>query len=141
MLIKPFPTILSALTAVLFLFVSTLLAEVPYQLKPSLAVNNSVRYGKAAWYSQKDPGVKRHTANNEIFNDNALTCAIRDVPFNQRIRVTNLANGKSIIVRVNDRGPHKRLIRQGRVIDLTKTAFAQIASLEKGLIKIRLEFL
>ena len=138
---RSFSKIITATTLALFLFASTLLAEVPDQLKPSLAVNKGVRYGKAAWYSKKDPGVKRHTANNEIFNDKAMTCAIWDVPFNQRIRVTNLDNGKSIIVRVNDRGPHKRLIRQGRVIDLTKTAFAQIASLEKGLIRTRLEFL
>jgi len=100
-----------------------------------------VKRGQASWYSKRDKGIKKHTANMEVFDDQDLTCAMWDVPFNQRIKVTNLENGKSIIVRVNDRGPHKRLVRRGRVIDLTKAAFAEIASLKKGLIDIELEFL
>ena len=99
------------------------------------------KIGKASWYSRRSPGIRKRTANNEIFNDRELTCAMWGVPFNQKIKVTNLDNGKSVVVRVNDRGPHKRLVRKGRVIDLTKTAFEQIASLKKGLIKIRLELL
>ena len=64
-----------------------------------------------------------------------------DVPFNQLVKVTNLDNGKSVIVRVNDRGPHRRFLLKGRLIDLTKYAFSRIASLEKGLIRIELELL
>lgn len=99
------------------------------------------KVGKASWYSEQDPGINERTANNEYFKDSELTCAIWGVPFNQQIRVTNLANGKSIIVRVNDRGPHQRFVRQGRVIDLTKGAFAHLSELKNGLIDVSLEFL
>ena len=60
--------------------------------------------GVASWYSESDAGILATTANMEPFDDEQLTCAIWDVPFNTLIRVTNLDNGKSIIVRVNDRG-------------------------------------
>ena len=120
---------------------TTTLAHAKYQPKPMNVVPKVIRYGKASWYSEKDPGVNPRTANNEIFNDEDLTCAMWGVPFNQQIRITNLTNGKSIVVRVNDRGPHKRLVRQGRVIDLTKGAFKEIASLHNGLIDIQIELL
>jgi rare lipoprotein A len=97
--------------------------------------------GRASWYSETDPGINPRTANNEIFNDKGLTCAMWGVPFNQRIRVTNLANGKSVVVRVNDRGPHKRYVRKGRVIDLTKAAFSRIDNTHSGLIDVALELL
>jgi len=100
-----------------------------------------VKRGKASWYSKRDPGIRRRTANNEIFNDQEMTCAMWDVPFNQLIKVTNVDNGRSVIVRVNDRGPHKRYVRKGRVIDLTKAAFKTIAPLQEGLIDIELELL
>ncbi len=101
----------------------------------------SIKVGLASWYSETDPGILKHTANMEIFDDTGLTAAMWDVAFNQKIRVTNLENGLSVIVRVNDRGPHRRLVRQGRIIDLSKQAFLNIASLDKGLIDIQLEFL
>lgn len=100
-----------------------------------------VRTGKASWYSKKSPGINRRTANNEIFDDNDMTCAIWGVGFNKRIRVTNLANGKTITVRVNDRGPHKRYVKKGRVIDLTEAAFKEIGTPKHGLIDVKLEFL
>lgn len=109
-------------------------AELPLQMK-------SIQFGKASWYSRHDPGIRKHTANNEIFNDQALTAAMWNVPFHQLVKVTNLDNGKSVIVRVNDRGPHKRFVRRGRVIDLSHKAFAQIASSRKGLINVQLELL
>lgn len=110
----------------------------PPVIDPSLM---AVQSGKASWYSRYSPGINKHTANNEIFNDQALTAAMWDVPFNQLVKVTNLENGKSIVVRVNDRGPHKRFVRRGRVIDLSRQAFNQIASPRKGLINVQLELL
>ena len=101
----------------------------------------SVRYGKASWYSKRSPGINKHTANNEKFDDMAMTCAMWGTEFNQKIRVTNLDNGKSVIVRVNDRGPHKRYIKRGRVIDLTKAAFKKLSPAPKGLINVQIEFL
>jgi len=96
----------------------------------------TVRRGRASWYSRKSPGIKKRTANNEIFNDKAMTCAMWWVPFGQELEVTNIANGKSVVVRVNDRGPHKRFFRRGIIIDLTRAAFKKIASPQKGLIKV-----
>ncbi len=101
----------------------------------------AIRHGKASWYSQKSPGIKQKTANNEIFDDSAMTCAIWGVGFNREIRVTNIENGKIITVRVNDRGPHERYVRKGRVIDLTKTAFKKLDPTNRGLIEVKLEFL
>ncbi len=101
----------------------------------------NIRIAKASWYSKHSPGINKRTANNEIFNDKAMTAAMWGVPYNQQVKVTNLANGKSIIVRVNDRGPHYRFVREGRGIDLTKAAFDELADVKKGLISVQLELL
>lgn len=95
--------------------------------------------GKASWYSRHSPGVRERTANNEKFDDTAMTCALWGVRFNQKVKVTNLATGESIVVRVNDRGPHRRFVRQGRVIDLTRSAFRQIEDEKRGLVNVRVE--
>jgi len=108
---------------------------------PVVKPEKIVQTGMASWYSQRSPGIRKRTANNEIFNDRGLTAAMWGVPFNQMVKVTNMKNGKSVIVRINDRGPHKRYVRKGRVIDLSKRAFSNIASLKKGLIRIELELL
>lgn len=79
------------------------------------------------------------TASGERFNENDLTAAMWGVPFGTRIKVTNIENGKSIIVRINDRGPSKRLVKQGRIIDLSKGAFQRIASLKDGIIRVKIE--
>ncbi|MFH1360382.1 MAG: septal ring lytic transglycosylase RlpA family protein [Candidatus Omnitrophota bacterium] len=105
---------------------------------PSISYSKT---GTASWYSRRSPGIKRRTASNEIFNDQDLTCAMWGIAFGRHVKVTNLENGKSIIVRVNDRGPHHRYVRKGRVIDLTKEAFRQIGGLKKGIIRVEIEFL
>ena len=69
--------------------------------------------GAASWYGGQFHG--RKTANGERFNMNGLTAAHRSLPFGTKVRVTNQKNGKSVVVRINDRGPFVR----GRVIDLT----------------------
>jgi len=94
--------------------------------------------GKASWYSQNDPGILLTTANMERFDDSGLTCAVWDLPFNTILKVTNLENGKSVLVRVNDRGPARRL---NRTIDLTKAAFSRIADLNKGLADVSVEII
>lgn len=71
-----------------------------------------------------------HTANGENFDPNAFTAASKTLPFNTRVRVTNPANGKSVVVRINDRGPYV----SGRCLDLTRAAFAAIASLGSGVL-------
>ncbi len=106
-----------------------------------LAIGQSqYRLGLASWYSEDSPGINERTANMEIFDDSEFTCAMWGVEFDTFVKVTNLENGKSVVLRVNDRGPAKRLVRKGRIIDLTKTAFARIASLRTGLISVKVEF-
>ncbi|HEV2543506.1 MAG TPA: septal ring lytic transglycosylase RlpA family protein [Methylobacterium sp.] len=67
--------------------------------------------GQASWY-----GSGRKTANGERFNPNGYTAAHRSLPFGTRVRVTNRSNGRSVVVRINDRGPFVG----GRVIDLAR---------------------
>ncbi|MFG2052123.1 septal ring lytic transglycosylase RlpA family protein [Micromonospora sp. NPDC048935] len=77
------------------------------------------------------------TANGESFNPDALTAAHKTLPFNTKVRVTNPANGKSIVVRINDRGP----FIDGRCLDLSRAAFASIASVDVGALTVRYEVL
>jgi uncharacterized protein YabE (DUF348 family) len=72
------------------------------------------------------------TANGEAFNPDGLTAASKTLPFNTRVKVTNLANGKSVVVRINDRGPYVT----GRCLDLARGAFSQIASLSAGVVTV-----
>lgn len=91
------------------------------------------RYGIASFYSGKFYG--RKTANSEKLIKSKLTAAHKTYPFNTLVEVTNLANKKSIIVRINDRGPYKR----GRIIDLTD-AGAKILKLNKiGLVRVKVK--
>ncbi|MBU1220148.1 septal ring lytic transglycosylase RlpA family protein [Myxococcota bacterium] len=91
----------------------------------------TTEYGKASWYGKH--GEK--TASGERVNPNALTAAHRTLPFNSIVRVTNIKTGKSVVVRITDRGPFIR----GRIIDLTKAAFRRIASLRQGVVKVRMD--
>lgn len=77
------------------------------------------------------------TASGETFDPNAFTAAHTSLPFNSRVRVTNVANGRSVIVRINDRGP----FTPGRCLDLSRAAFTAIASLGLGVIDVRYEVL
>lgn len=77
------------------------------------------------------------TANGESFNPDALTAAHKTLPFNTKVRVTNPANGKSVTVRINDRGP----FIDGRCLDLSRAAFASIASVDVGALTVRYEVL
>ncbi|MGK9064515.1 septal ring lytic transglycosylase RlpA family protein [Stutzerimonas chloritidismutans] len=89
--------------------------------------------GKASFYGNQHHGKK--TANGERFDQGALTAAHRTLPFGTQVRVVNTRNGKSVVVRINDRGPYVR----GRIIDLSKAAFERIASTRAGVIRVRLE--
>ena len=100
-------------------------------------ITTSSKIGYASWYDRKSSGEK--TASGEILDDNKLTCTSWDYPFNTYLKVTNINNNKSIIVKVNDRGPNKRLYKEGRIIDLSKRAFQSIADLRSGLIKVKIE--
>ncbi len=76
----------------------------------------------------------RKTASGEIFNNNSMTAAHRTLPFGTNVLVTNVNNGKSVKVKINDRGP---FIKK-RIIDLTKAAFAKIEDVDKGLTEVKI---
>src|SRR4051812_20442005 len=91
--------------------------------------------GLASYYAAKFQGHK--TANGETFDTARLTAAHRTLPFGTRVRVTNLGNGRSVVVRVNDRGPFV----SGRVIDLSPAAAKQLDMLRAGTARVKLEVL
>ena len=82
--------------------------------------------GYASWYGEAFHG--RKTASGEIYDMNGLTCAHRTLPFGTVLRVLNTGNGKSVTVRVNDRGPYV----SGRIVDLSRGAAAELGMLESG---------
>ena len=94
---------------------------------------NLVETGIASWYGPKFHA--RQTANGEIFNQNALTAAHRTLQIPSFVKVSNLENGKSVIVRVNDRGPFK----SGRVIDLSKKAATLLDYIDKGTARVKIQ--
>ena len=89
--------------------------------------------GVASFYGGKWHG--KRTANGEIFDTYSLTAAHKTLPFNTKVKVTNLNNGKSVIVRINNRGPYSK----GRVIDLSTAAFSAIENTSKGITKVQLQ--
>ena len=89
--------------------------------------------GKASFYADKYHG--RLTASGENFDQQAMTAAHKQLPFNSKVKVTNTTNNRSVVVRVNDRGPFIR----GRIIDLTKHAFEQLAEPSSGVINVTVE--
>ncbi|NIA01874.1 MAG: septal ring lytic transglycosylase RlpA family protein [Nitrospirae bacterium] len=107
------------------------LAEVIYR---SLTSDNYL-FGKATYYGSAVQG--NHTASGEIFDMYEMTAAHKTLPFGTMVKVTNLANGKSIEVKINDRGPYG----PGRIIDLSEMAFAEIASHSTGVINAQVEII
>ncbi|XQE66480.1 septal ring lytic transglycosylase RlpA family protein [Pseudomonas sp. P3C3] len=91
--------------------------------------------GKASYYASRHHG--RRTASGERLNNNALTAAHRELPFGTQVRVTNLSNERSVVVRITDRGPHGR----GRLIDLSQAAARQLDMLRAGVATVRVESL
>src|SRR5262249_52233507 len=87
----------------------------------------------AGYHRNGDDGGVR-TANGEGFNERALTAAHRTLPFGTRVRVTNVASGRSVTVRINDRGP----FIDGRVIDVSPAAAEELGMVGRGVTKVKL---
>jgi rare lipoprotein A len=98
------------------------------------AVRGQIK-GLASWYGKGFHG--RRTANGERYNQNALTAAHKSLPFGTRVRVTNINNGQSVVVRINDRGPFVGR----RVIDLSAAAARAIGMVHSGVAPVRIEIL
>ena len=91
--------------------------------------------GEASYYGEKWDG--RTTANGEKLNIHAMTAAHKTIPFNSIVRVTLLSTGKSVNVRINDRGPYCK----GRIIDLTDEAAKRLGMYHQGVGEVKLEIL
>ncbi len=98
----------------------------------SSAATAQAETGHASWYK-----MGKVTASGERFNPNGLTAAHRTLPFGTKVKVKNLRNGKSVVVRINDRGPFIR----GRMIDLAMGAARKIGLTETGTAKVQIQIL
>jgi rare lipoprotein A (peptidoglycan hydrolase) len=104
--------------------------EIVYDVKPV-----AVLQGKASYYYGRWIG--RKTANGEIYRATDVTAAHKTLPFNTMVRVTNLKNGKAVIVRINNRGPYIK----GRILDLSLVAAQQIEMTKAGVVPVKAEIL
>jgi rare lipoprotein A len=106
------------------------LAKVPEPRQPTL-----VETGLASWYGPRFHG--KLTASGEVFNQENFTAAHRTLPWGSRVKVTNLTNGKSVEVRINDRGPFGK----GRIIDVSRAAARVLGIVGSGITTVRIEWL
>ncbi|HET9951468.1 MAG TPA: septal ring lytic transglycosylase RlpA family protein [Candidatus Eisenbacteria bacterium] len=89
--------------------------------------------GMASYYAQEFHG--RETASGKTYRSDGLTAAHRTLPFGTKVRVTNLQNGRSVVVTVTDRGPYKR----ERIVDLSKRAAKELDIVRQGVARVRLD--
>lgn len=100
-----------------------------------ISPRTSGEVGVASWYGVPYHG--RTTASGETYDMNDLTAAHPSLPFGARVRVTNLDNGRSLVLRINDRGPFV----ERRIIDVSKRAAQELGFLHDGLARVRVEVL
>ncbi|MFN4254089.1 MAG: septal ring lytic transglycosylase RlpA family protein [Saprospiraceae bacterium] len=117
----------TVLNSLLWLFLA-----LPLTLSAS-AQHSAEEIGIATYYGDKLHG--RKTASGELYDKNQLTCAHRTLKFGTKVRVTRMDNGKSIIVRVNDRGPFVK----GYIVDLSRKAATEIDMIKEGIVKVKIE--
>ena len=89
--------------------------------------------GKASYYAKKFQSKK--TASGELYDKAKMTAAHKKLPFGTIVKVTNKKNKKSVILKINDRGPFVK----GRIVDLSDFAFSSIANLDAGVIEVKIE--
>ncbi|MBI1401982.1 MAG: septal ring lytic transglycosylase RlpA family protein [Porphyrobacter sp.] len=104
----------------------TAMPDAPSAPEIAEPVTTPLGSGTASYYGRKFNG--RRTASGEPFDMGAMTAAHRTLPFGSLVRVTNLANGKSVTVRINDRGPFSR----GRIIDVSRAAAEELGLIARG---------
>ena len=98
--------------------------------------SGTIHHGIASWYCIKCNG-GTHTASGEKLEDYAMTAAHKTLPLGSKVRVTNKSNGRSVVVRITDRGPYIK----GRVIDVTKGVAAKLGFIEDGVVPVLVEVL
>ena len=101
-------------------------------LRTRTVESRTVQYGLASWYG---PGCRWHrTASGTLYDDRQLTAAHRSLPLGTTVKVTNLKNGRSVVVKVNDRGPWVRT----RLIDVSRAAAVRLGFRHRGLTRVKL---
>jgi rare lipoprotein A len=95
----------------------------------------TVHVGDASWYGPGFSG--KTTASGEVFDETKMTAAHKTLPLGTKAKVTNLKDGKSVQVEINDRGPYA----QGRIIDLSQAAAKALGIIDRGVVKVRVESL
>lgn len=100
----------------------------------ALSLPSEAQTGRASWYGGGEK-LNRHTANGEVFKPSGLSCAHRTIRLGSKVRVTNLRNGRSVICRVNDRGP---AAWTGKIIDLSRGAAKQLGMIRAGIARVRI---
>jgi rare lipoprotein A len=96
-----------------------------------------VQTGLASYYGPGFHG--QETASGEIFDQRKMTAAHRTLPLGTVVRVTNLENGRRVVLRVTDRGPYGRNYRKGTIIDVSKGAARRLGFIRDGLVRVRVE--
>ena len=91
--------------------------------------------GVVSWYGDKFHG--RKTASGERYDKHELTAAHKSLPFGTKVKVTNIRNGKSVVVEINDRGPYAK----SRVLDLSQAAFSEIGHTNTGVMQVEYEIM
>ena len=112
---------------IIFLMLSLTVQSTNIQIKDSIGI--------ASYYGGGDGYHGKRTANGEIFDENKLTCAHKTLPFGTKVKVTNLSNDKTLILRVNDRGPFIK----GRIIDVSKEASIILGFHLQGITNVKIE--
>ena len=102
---------------------------------PASSPPTVVEAGLASWYGTKHQG--KRTASGEVFDQKKFTAAHRSLPWGSIVKLTNLANGKSVEVRINDRGPFGK----GRIIDVSRAAASVLGMVESGVTRVQVELL
>lgn len=120
-----------AVTALVALFVAT--TDAAIGSRPHRDDLAFVQRGDASWYGPRFHG--RKTASGVRFDQNKLTAAHRDLPLGSEVTVTNLDNGQSVRVKINDRGPYIN----GRIIDLSKAAAHELGMIQDGVVPVKVE--
>lgn len=100
---------------------------------PDKRAKETVATGPASWYGPGFNGKK--TASGDIFDDGKMTAAHKTMPLGTKAKVTNLSNGKTVHVEINDRGPYV----EGRILDLSQAAARALGMIERGVAQVRIE--
>ena len=136
-----FPIVAGSILAAIF-FLASMRIDSSVHAEPNVSASVKAQsihrqhwyqFGRASWYGHALQGLP--TASGEAYDMNAMTCAHRSLPLGSLVRVTNLRNHRSLVVRVNDRGP----FLESRVVDLSYAAAQRLGFSQRGTAKVRID--